>query len=144
MTPKKYAYDNKQEFLEKLTELIESGIPRRYIAMFTPYPVHEVDDILNHPQSKLRYFTLIGAISGLLTGLLFTTLTSLAWPLIGGGKPIVSIPAFIIIAFELTILFGALFSFTGFLILSKLPGIKQIVSPEEYGNQFIIQLESEG
>jgi hypothetical protein len=45
----------------------------------------------------------------------------LSWPIPVGGKPIVSLSAFVIIAFELTILFGALATFAGFLFASRLP-----------------------
>jgi hypothetical protein len=61
-----------------------------------------------------------------------------------GGKPIVSIPAFVIIAFELTILFGALATLTGFLILAGLPSPKGIAEPQEYGNRFAIIVSEEG
>ncbi|MGZ8432659.1 MAG: quinol:electron acceptor oxidoreductase subunit ActD, partial [Candidatus Deferrimicrobiaceae bacterium] len=68
-------------------------------------------------------------------------LTTLSWPLIVGGKPIVSVPPFLIIAFALTILFGALSTFAGFLLLSRLPSLQGIRSEEEYGNAFVILVE---
>jgi hypothetical protein len=43
------------------------------------------------------------------------------WPLVTGGKPIISIPAWVIIAFELTILFGALSTVPGLFINARLP-----------------------
>jgi hypothetical protein len=137
----KYAYEEKQKFLEKLTELVKSGISPRKIITYTPYPVHEIEEILDSGPSPLRLITLIGALSGLIFGFLFTIGTSLDWPIIRGGKPIVAIPAFIIVAFELTILFGGVISFLGYLFLSKLPSIKKISEPEEYGNQFVIQIQ---
>lgn len=82
---------------------------------------HESKEVLNLPASKLKFFTLTGAVIGLVIGFGFPIYTSLNLPLITGGKPIVSIPAFVIIAFELTILFSVIFSFLGFLFLSKLP-----------------------
>ena len=38
-----------------------------------------------------------------------------------GGKPLLSIPAFVVIAFELTILFGALATVIGLFILARIP-----------------------
>ncbi len=70
-----------------------------------------------------------------------TCLTSLSWPLIVGGKPIVSLPPFLIIAFALTILFGALSTFLGFLLLSRLPSLRGIRSEKEYGNAFVILVD---
>ena len=139
-----FKFDEKHKFLEKLTELVKSGISPKMINIFTPYPVHEAEEILEIKNSPLRFFTLIGALSGLLFGFFFTIWASLDWPIIRGGKPILSYPAFIIVAFELTILFGGVISFIGYLLLAKLPSIKKIQTPEEHGNQFVIHIENEG
>ncbi len=139
-----YSFDEKRKFLAKLEELVKSGIAREKINVFTPYPVHEAEELLKIKNSPLRFFTLFGALSGLLFGFFFTIWTSLDWPLIRGGKPIVSIPAYIIVAFELTILFGGVISFIGFLLLSGLPSAGKIAAPEDYGNQFVIHIENEG
>jgi len=139
-----FKFNEKHKFLEKLEELVKSGVSTKKINVFTPYPVHEAEEILKIKTSPLRFFTLIGALSGLIFGFLFTSWTSLDWPIIRGGKPILSFPAFIIIAFELTVLFGGVISFIGYLLLSKLPSVKTIQSPEEYGNQFVIHIENEG
>ena len=139
-----FKFDEKHKFLEKLQELVKSGVSTQKINVFTPYPVHEAEEILKIKTSPLRFFTLIGALSGLIFGFLFTSWTSLDWPIIRGGKPILSFPAFIIVAFELTVLFGGVISFIGYLLLSKLPSVKTIQSPEEYGNQFVIHIENEG
>ncbi len=140
----KFSFDEKHKFLNKLEELVKSGISPKDINIFTPYHVHEVEEILKIGPSAVRYFTLFGALSGLLFGFFFTIWTSLDWPLIRGGKPIVAIPAFIIVAFELTILFGGVISFIGYLLLARLPSVKKISEPEEHGNQFVIQLQNEG
>jgi len=46
------------------------------------------------------------------------------WGLITGGKPVASIPPFVIIAFELTILFGGVATVIGMVLLGRLPRIK--------------------
>jgi hypothetical protein len=140
---RKYVFDEKEAFLHKLNQLVSNGISANDIEIFTPYPVHEAEHILNFKTSPLRFFTLFGALSGLLFGFWLTIWTSLDWPLIRGGKPIVSIPAFIILAFEVTILFGGIVSFVGFLLLSKFPDFKRINRPEDYGNQFVIEIVNE-
>ena len=139
-----YKFDEKHRFLEKLSELVKNGISPKQINVYTPYPVHEAEEILKVKTSPLRFFTLIGALSGLLFGFFFTSWASLDWPIMRGGKPILSFPAFIIVAFELTVLFGGVLSFIGYLLLAKLPSIKKIQTPEEYGNQFVILIENEG
>jgi hypothetical protein len=138
----KYSFEEKDKFLAKLEELVKAGTDPQKINIYTPYQVHEAEHLLKIKNSPVRFFTLIGALSGLFIGFLFTIWTSLDWPLIRGGKPIVSIPAFIIVAFEITILFGGVISFIGFLLLSGLPSAKKIATPEEYGNNFVIHIEN--
>jgi hypothetical protein len=140
----RFQYDEKNKFLNKLEELVQSGTNPKRINTYTPYPVHEAEEILQVKTSPLRFFTLIGALSGLLFGFFITIWMSMDWPIIRGGKPIVAFPAFVIVAFELTVLFGGVISFIGYLLLSKLPSIKKIIEPEEYGNKFVILIEKEG
>lgn len=134
-------FEDREQFLEALRRLVREGVPVERIRVITPFGVPEVEEILPGKRSKVRFFALVGAASGTVTGFAFTILTSLSWPLIVGGKPIVSIPPFLIIAFALTILFGALSTFAGFLLLSRLPSPRGIRSEEEYGNAFVILVE---
>jgi hypothetical protein len=140
---KEYRFDKKEDFLDALRDFIKKGIPKKHITTLSPYPVHEVDEILRSAPSTLRFFALLGAVAGLIAGFSFTIYTVLSWPLITGGKPLISIPAFIIIAFELTILFGAITAFTGFLHLSRLPSFPKIAAPIECGSQFVIIIHDE-
>jgi hypothetical protein len=134
-------FQEKERFLEGLRELIREGVSPDTIRVITPFGVPEVEEILPGARSKVRFFALLGAAGGTVTGFAFTILTSLSWPLIVGGKPIVSLPPFLIIAFALTILFGALSTFAGFLLLSRLPSLRGIRSEKEHGNAFVILVE---
>jgi len=137
-------FEDRNQFLEALRRLVREGLPGERIRVITPFGVPEAEEILSRGRSNVRFFALVGAASGTATGFAFTILTSLSWPLIVGGKPIVSIPPFIIIAFALTILFGALSTFAGFLLLSRLPSLRGIRSGEEVGNAFVILIEDGG
>jgi hypothetical protein len=75
-------------------------------AMPAPFP--EVMRALGRRRSALGLVTFPGAIAGLLFGITLTVYTSLSWRLVTGGKPIVSIPPFLIVIFELTVLIGSL------------------------------------
>ena len=138
---KKFAYDDQSGFLDKLNELIDSGISKKKISVFTPYHVHQVEKMLELPQSGVRFFALFGALLGIILGFAFTIFTAYHYPIMTSGKPIISMPPFIIIAFATTILIGSIITFIGFLIFSALPSPKNIVSPEEYGNQFVILVD---
>jgi hypothetical protein len=106
-------------FLAALRQLEEQGF--RQVTVFSPIPLHEVEEVLKQGPSPVRYFTLGGGILGALTGFVLTIATSLHYPLITGGKPFVSIPPFLVIAFELAILFGALGTVLGLLLNIRLP-----------------------
>ncbi|HEX7051717.1 MAG TPA: DUF3341 domain-containing protein [Longimicrobiales bacterium] len=94
------------------------------IVAFSPTPRHELEHALRGPESPVRMFTLVGGMTGTATGFALTIWTSLDWPLITGGKPIISLPPFVIIAFELTILFGALSTLLGLFINARLPHMR--------------------
>jgi len=96
------------------------------LTVYTPVPVEEIEHEVEkvRPLSAVRLFTLVGAITGTATGFFITIWTSLKWELVTGGKAPVSIPPFVIIAFELTILLGGLASALAILILGRLPRLK--------------------
>jgi hypothetical protein len=105
--------------VEAIEKLRKSGLRR--ITAFTPMPSHDIEHALHAPESPVRLFTLVGGLTGAATGFALPTWTSLDWPLVTGGKPIISIPPMLIIAFELTILFGALSTVAGLFINARLP-----------------------
>lgn len=70
-----------------------------------PFP--ELVEAIGRPRSRLDAVTLSAAGLGVTAGFALCIGTALAWPLVTGGKPIVSVPPFVIIAFELAVLVGA-------------------------------------
>jgi hypothetical protein len=96
------------------------------LTVYTPVPVEEIEEEIEkvRPLSGVRLFTLVGALTGTATGFFLTIWSSMKWELITGGKAPVSFPPFIIIAFELTILFGGLATLAAMLLLGKLPKTK--------------------
>lgn len=83
------------------------------IVVYAPLPHHDIEHVMARPESPIRVFTLVGGLTGAATGFAMPIWMSLDYPLITGGKPIISLPPFVIIAFELTILFGALATVLG-------------------------------
>lgn len=83
------------------------------ITVYSPIPRHELEDALEQPVSPVRMFTLIGGLAGAATGAWLTLYMSYDWPLVVGGKPVGSVPPYVVIIFEMTILFGALSTLLG-------------------------------
>jgi hypothetical protein len=138
---KQFTFDDKDAFIAKLRELTAAGTPVHKLQVASPFPVHDALHLLKLPASPLKFFTFTGALTGFCTGFGLTIYTVLHWPIITSGKPVVSLPPFTIIAFELTILLGAISSMLGFLHLNRLPSIPDIIKPEETGNQFVIYVK---
>ena len=97
------------------------------LATYSPVPLEELEEALTGhglPKSPVRLFTLVGGLTGTASGFALTIWTVLKWNLITGGKPVVSIPPFVIIAFELTILLGGLATLLGLLVTAPLPSFR--------------------
>lgn len=112
--------------LHAIDQLRQAGF--RDLQALSPVPHHAIDEALHKPPSPVRVFTLIGCLLGATTGFVLTIATSLSYPIISGGiitggKPVVSIPPFLIIVFELTILFGGLLTLGGMLLNARLPRV---------------------
>lgn len=133
------------EYLDSTVDAIE-GLKKAgfKVKAYAPYPEHHIEEALGYDQSPVRVWTLVGGLTGTATGFAFTTWTSMDWPLVVGGKPIVSIPAYVIIAFELTVLFGALSTVIGLFILSRLPDVKPAVvyDPEFTAGRYGVYVEA--
>jgi len=94
------------------------------IETFAPAPFPEVDDAVIPKPSKVRLLTLIGGLTGVVTGYAMTVWMSNNWQILVGGKPYASIPPYTVIAFELTILFGGLLTVLGLFVYGGLPSFK--------------------
>ena len=89
---------------------------------FSPFPLHEIDEALGIKRSILPFLVLGGGVVGLLTGLGLTYFVHVIdYPIIVGGRPYFSLPAFIPPAYELTILFAAFVAVFGMILLNGLP-----------------------
>jgi molybdopterin-containing oxidoreductase family membrane subunit len=91
---------------------------------YSPAPFAEVDDAVIDKPSRVRLFTLIGGLVGVVSGYAMTIWMANDWPIMVGGKPFSSIPPYTIIGFELTILFGGLMTALGLFVVGGLPSVR--------------------
>jgi hypothetical protein len=140
------SFDYLDDTVEAIEDLRRAGFGRKNMTAYAPFPEHHIEHAMGYGQSPVRVWTLVGGLTGTATGFAFTAWTSMDWPLITGGKPILSIPAYVVIAFELTVLFGALSTVIGLFINSKLPGFKPpvVYDPEFSSGRFGIFVEADG
>ncbi len=132
------SYDYLDSAVDAIGALRRAGFKKRSITAYAPVPEHDLEHAMGYHQSPVRVFALVGALTGTATGFALAIFASMDWPLVTGGKPIVSIPAFVVIAFELTILFGALSTVIGLFINTRLPHLRPLVvyDPEFSAGRF--------
>lgn len=115
-------FKDDQALLEAAKKTYGAGY--RDFDTLTPFPVHGMDDAMGLKPSNVPWFTFVAAMCGLAFGLGLQWWThSVSWPLNVGGKPFFSLPAYIPIVFEMTVLFGALITVAGMLYICGLPKV---------------------
>lgn len=108
--------------LKAAARVRESGFTK--FDALSPYPIHGMEEACGIKRSPIPYVTFGAGCAGLTAGLALTYYTSaMDWAINIGGKPMFSLPAFVPIMFELTILFAALCSVGAFLYLCGLPKV---------------------
>lgn len=135
-------FDDEHNLIHAAKELNHKNIS--IYDIYTPFPVHGLDQLLKINRTKLPYVTFLAGLLGLTIALLFQYWVSVIdWPLNIGGKAFNSFAAFVPVAFEITILFGALITVAFFLIKSKLiPCFEgKVIHPQASQDRFIIALE---
>ena len=106
------------EFLDETTETIEqvrnNGVQPTVIS---PCPRHEIDHALGNPTTILPWIALVFGALGCFIGYSLPAWTASDWVLPVSGKPILAIPPYTIIGFELTILFTTIFTLVSIAML---------------------------
>ncbi|MCX6997036.1 MAG: DUF3341 domain-containing protein, partial [Kiritimatiellaeota bacterium] len=90
--------------------------------VFTPFPVHGLEDAMGLRGSRVGWFTFIGGAIGFSSGMLMIWfMNGFDYALVVGGKPLFSPVYAFPVSFELAILFGAIGALFGMLITNRLP-----------------------
>lgn len=102
---------------------------------FTPFPIHGIDQLLGIKRSFIPWITLVFGLAGCLGGMgLQIWVSAIVWPLNIGGKPFLSIPAFIPVTFECTILIGGLATAFALFAICRLPNYHSKIFDKEITN----------
>jgi len=113
-------FENPTTLAAAARQVREKGYRR--VEAYSPFAIEEVNEALGLHHNRLPFIVLCGGILGGLTGYLMQYyIAVIDFPINVGGRPLHSWPSFIIITFELTILFSALATVLGLLGLCGLP-----------------------
>ena len=130
-------FHNPDAALSAAGKLISAGFDTPEIQ--SPVPIHGVEEVLGKKKSVIKRFTLLGGMTGAMSGFLLAAGTAVLFPHPTGGRPIITFPPFLIITYEMTILFGILATVLGFLISARLPAIRErIYVPEAAVDRFAV------
>jgi len=114
-------YDTLDGTIEAIGQLRAAG--HKDLEVFSPIPAPEIEEAMDIHSSPVGRWMLVGGITGCVTGLLLAAGTSLGYPLVTQGKPIVSLPPFIVFMFELTVLLTGIFGLVALLVHTRRPVI---------------------
>jgi ActD protein len=94
----------------------------RKIDAYSPFPVEELSEAIGFRKNGVALVCLVGGLLGC-TGafMLQWWINTISYPINIGGRPFNSWPSFIIVTFEMTILFSGLSAVFGMLALNGLP-----------------------
>ena len=118
-------YEDANNAAEAGDSLKRAGLDNNDFDFLTgaPYPEGAFGE--RHTGHRLYVFPFIGALLGFSAGILLTSMTQMAYPLVTGGKPILSLPPMAVITYEGTMLGAILFTVLGILFESRLPRFKR-------------------
>ncbi len=145
MAIKKFAvacYDDEAVLFPAVKKVRHSGYKLHDV--YTPFAVHGLDTAMGHKESDLHVAGFIFGLCGTSTAVGFISwILTADWPVNFGGKPHFSLPAWIPITFELTVLFAAVGMVLTLCYLNQImPGVKKhVFHPRQSDDWFVMAVE---
>jgi len=113
-------FDSAQELVAAAHKTHEAGY--RKIDAYSPFPIEGLAEAIGFHKNNVALIVLIGGlIGGISAYALQYWVAAITYPVNIGGRPFHSWPSFIIVTFELTILFAGLSAAIGMIALNGLP-----------------------
>ncbi len=135
-------YDDEDVLLQAIENVRAAGT--KIYDVFSPYPVHGIDDVLGIKRSRLPIVAFFCGLFGTSFALWMQIwMLGFDWPMIIGGKPHIAIPSFIPVTFELTVLCAAFGMVITFFIVSRIrPTLKvNVFDRRSTDDKFVMAIE---
>ena len=119
---------------DDLVAMIQDALQSRFKVdrVYSPVPEEKIYEMLRMKRSPVRLFTLLGGILGALVGLFLAVYSATQWDFIIQGKPVLGWPSFSLITYEFTLIWAAVFTLIGVLLLGRIP--RHV--PKDYDSRF--------
>jgi len=112
-------FDRPEALLAAARQARAAGYTR--FEAYSPFPIDGLSEAVGFREPWTPLATLLGGIVGAAAGYGMQVYTSLAFPILIGGRPTIAPPAFALITFELMVLFAVLASVATMLLRNGLP-----------------------
>ncbi len=113
-------FETPEQIMDAATAVRKAGYTA--VEAYTPFAVEGLDNIVGHQPTRLGFVTLIAGLIGMVLGFGMQWYANVVfYPLNIGGRPLNSWPNFIIITFEITVLFAAFASVIYMFIRNGMP-----------------------
>jgi hypothetical protein len=113
-------FDSPTDLVAAARRTYEAGYQK--IDAYSPFPIEELAEAIGFHSNAVPLVVLIGGLVGCVSGYsLQYWISAITYPINVGGRPLNSWPAFIVVTFEMTILFAGLAAVLGMLALNGLP-----------------------
>jgi len=135
-------YDDEDVLLHAIENIRAAGT--KIHDVFSPYPIHGIDDVLGIKRSRLPIVAFFGGLTGMSFALWMQIwMLGFDWPMIIGGKPHIALPSFIPVTFELTVLFSAFSMVIAFFIVQRLkPSLRvNVFDKRSTDDKFVMAIE---
>lgn len=136
-------FEDPDEMMHGIDKLQENNIS--IYDVYTPMPIHGIDDKLGIKRSRLGIVAFCCGITGTVTALgMMYYMMAYDWPMNIGGKPNFALANFIPITFELTVLFCALGLVSAFFYRTHLfPGrTPRVMELRASADRFVIAIDA--
>ena len=96
----------------------------KILTVFSPIHFSEIQQILGHKPSTVRYLCLAGGILGGVSLVSLAVYAHLSFRLVTGGKPILAWVPFVVVFFEGTVLLAVIFAVAAWILKGRLPRVR--------------------
>jgi len=137
-------FDDDHVVLEAVRKIRAEGL--RIQEVFSPFPIHGIDEAMEHRPTGLHTAGFVFGLVGVsLMFLYMTWINTVNYPNIFGGKPFFSLPAFVPILFEVTVLSAGVGMVIVYFVLNGLSPIRQkpVIDKRSSDDKFIIAFSAD-
>lgn len=112
-------FSEAEQLVRGIRQLKKAGFHQ--IDAYSPFPIEELYETFGGKDNRIAWLTLAGGVAGALGAYGMQAYANIDFPIEIGNRPLLPLPAFMLIIFELAVLGAVTFCIGGMLVLNRLP-----------------------